>query len=280
MLASTLFELRVGTCGWSYQDWVGPFYPEGSRSGDMLGLYASVFDTVEVNSTFYAVPPKERVERWAEVTPEGFQFCVKAPSAFTHDARLRLDEGGAVLDAFVGAVEPLGEKLDRVLVQLPPSLTAQKGVGRLARLVEQEPFSVPWVLEARHASWAREDVFGLLEDNGVTWAWSENDAWRSTARLTTGEAYVRLIGDRSLEVFDRLQREMGSTIGAWASRLEDHAEQVDTVRVFANNHFAGFGPGTVNRVLDRFGHNPRGWTSLRGKGQATLEEYESSKDEP
>lgn len=240
----------------------------------MLGLYARVFDTVEVNSTFYAIPPRERVERWSQATPEGFEFCVKAPRAFTHDARLRMDKGGReALSTFVEALEPLGEKLDRVLVQLPPSLAAQEGLARLSCLLDEGPFPVPWVLEARHASWASEDVFDVLEAGGVTWAWSENEAYRSTARLTTGEAYVRLIGDRSLEVFDRLQRDPEPAIDAWAARLEDHEGQVEAARVFANNHFAGFGPGTVNAVLDRLDQEPKEWSTLGHEGQATLGDY-------
>ncbi len=271
----TSYELRVGTCGWSYKDWVGPFYPPGTRSGQMLELYATVFDTVEINSTFYAVPSPDRVEQWNEATPETFSFTAKAPSAFTHEARLRLHSGWDALEAFNRSMEPLGQKLDRVLVQLPPSLTFHEGEDRLWALLEEDPFPVPWVLEARHRSWASPAVFEALEAHGVTWAWSENDAFCSTPRLTTRDAYIRLIGDRSLEVFDRIQRDPTPVIDAWAARMEAKVDDLQRVRVFANNHFAGFGPGTVNAVLDRLGREPQGWSALGLGGQTTLGEYAS-----
>lgn len=267
-------SLLVGTCGWSYPDWVGPFYPRGTQAGRMLERYARVFDTVEINSTFYAVPPRERVERWARQTPDEFRFSVKAPQALTHEARLDLDAGDEdAVDAFADAMRPLGVKLDRVLVQLPPSLTADEGLPRLARLLDAEPFAVPVVLEARHGSWDQAATYELLEDHGATWAWSENDRWTSTPELTSREVYLRLIGDRELDTFDELQRDPEPTIRAWLDRLEAVGPDIDQARVYANNHFAGFGPGTANALLRLAGREPRSWSAAETGGQATLSDF-------
>lgn len=267
-------DLLVGTCGWSYPDWVGPFYPPGTPPGTMLERYARVFDTVEVNSTFYAVPPRERVEGWARATPEGFSFSVKAPRDLTHEARLELEgTGGDALEAFVDALEPLGTKLDRVLVQLPPSLGAREGLKRLEGLLELEPFHVPVALEARERTWDDARVFDVLESHGATWVWSENDRWTSPPACTTDEVYLRLIGDRELERFDRIQRDPEPTIDRWLSRLRKRADDLTAARVYANNHFAGFGPGTVNALLRRAGLEPRSWRGTAGEEQATLGDF-------
>jgi uncharacterized protein YecE (DUF72 family) len=265
-------ELLVGTCGWSYPDWVGPFYTPGTRSGEMLERYARVFDTVEVNSTFYAVPPRERVEGWDRATPEGFRFSVKVPRALTHEARLGTEgEGGEALSAFVDALAPLGDKLDRVLVQLPPSLSAREGLPRAEALFDADALPVPAVLEARHPSWGRQRVVEALAGRRVTWAWSENQHWTSPPAVTTRDAYLRLIGDRELDNLDRVQRDPEPAIDRWLARLADREDELDRARVYANNHFAGFGPGTVNALLRRAGREPRSWRDPGG--QATLGDF-------
>lgn len=270
-------RLLVGTCGWSYPDWVGPFYPRGTQPSEMLERYARVFDTVEVNSTFYAVPPRERVERWARATPAGFRFSVKAPRDLTHEARLRLDEGGwTAVEAFNDAMRPLGVKLDRVLVQLPPSLTARQGLPRVETLLEAEPFDVPVVFEARDASWDQDATYELLREHDVTWAWSVSDRWPSPAERTTSEVYLRLIGDRELETFDEVQRDLDPTIQRWLQRLDAADPDIDTARVYANNHFAGFGPGTVNALLRLAGRKPRTWSATETGGQATLGDFDEA----
>src|SRR5688500_7978769 len=82
-------NVRIGTQGWNYDAWVGPFYPEGSRAGDFLALYARAFNTVEVDSTFYAIPSEKVVHGWVERTPDDFVFALKLPQEITHERRLR-----------------------------------------------------------------------------------------------------------------------------------------------------------------------------------------------
>jgi len=111
--------IRIGTQGWNYQDWVGPFYPGGTRPADYLPIYSRAFDTVEVDSTFYAIPAASTVRAWAERTPPGFRFAVKMPQEVTHESRLR-DEAGAT-ELFFDRMRELGDKLGPVLLQLPPA---------------------------------------------------------------------------------------------------------------------------------------------------------------
>lgn len=259
----------MGTCGWSYPDWVGPFYPRGTQAGAMLGLYARVFDTVEVNATYYAIPPRARVEGWADAVPEDFRFTLKAPQALTHEARLDLAAAREVVDRFLHAVAPLGECLDTVLLQLPPSLTFESAREDLTALLEAAPFPVPLALEARHASWSDDDAFALLRAHRVTWVWSDNPHVDTPRELTTDRAYVRLIGDRELTTFDRVQRDVAPSLGRWWERLFARKDDLSEAKVFANNHYAGFGPGTLNAFLKAAGEDPRQWAGLGGPGVQT-----------
>ena len=113
---------RIGTMGWSYDHWVGNFYPEGTASDDFLAEYARHFDTVEVNSTFYRVPYRSIVEDWKEKTPEGFTFTTKIPRAVTHGTELGNDWGK--MEVFIENISLLGEKLGPLLIQLPPKFKA------------------------------------------------------------------------------------------------------------------------------------------------------------
>ena len=110
--------IRIGTQGWNYDAWVGPFYPEGTRPVDFLRVYARAFDTVEVDSTFYAIPAPRTLRDWAERVPDEFQFALKMPQEITHESRLR--NVAPALDQFFERARELGPKLGPVLVQLGP----------------------------------------------------------------------------------------------------------------------------------------------------------------
>src|SRR5688572_16112252 len=112
-------KLRVGTSGYSYKQWRGAFYPEKMKDAEMLPFYASRFDTVEINNTFYRMPAAALLERWAEQTPAGFSFALKAPQRITHMKRLA--DVASEVTYFIGVSSSLGAKLGPVLYQLPPT---------------------------------------------------------------------------------------------------------------------------------------------------------------
>ena len=114
-------DISIGTQGWNYDAWVGPFYPAGTRSTDYLSIYARAFLTVEVDSTFYAVPPAKTVRGWAERTPDGFTFALKMPQEITHERRLRGADSAAAL--FFERARELGDKLGPILLQMGPDFT-------------------------------------------------------------------------------------------------------------------------------------------------------------
>jgi uncharacterized protein YecE (DUF72 family) len=156
-------DVRIGCSGWNYADWREPVYG-GAPPSRWLGLYAQLFDTVEVNATFYRLPTRAAVERWAEQTPPGFVFAVKASRYLTHVRRLR--DLGRGVERFTAPLEPLATagKLGPVLWQLPE--TFRRDDERLAAALGRlPPGQHAW--EFRHPSWFAADVYALLRDHGA-----------------------------------------------------------------------------------------------------------------
>ncbi|NJN02987.1 MAG: DUF72 domain-containing protein [Leptolyngbyaceae cyanobacterium SL_1_1] len=141
----------IGCAVWAYKDWVGEFYPAGSRAGDFLRLYSQRLMAVEGNTTFYSVPSQSMVQRWAAETPDTFKFCLKLPRLISHQGALspRLPEA----IAFLERVAPLGDRLGPCFAQLPPSYSPAL-LGDLANFVSQWPHpQVPLAVEVRHPDW-------------------------------------------------------------------------------------------------------------------------------
>lgn len=150
-------ELYVGTSGYQYDFWRGGLYPEGLKKDAMLEMYAQHFRSVEVNNTFYRMPKREVVQRWADATPDDFRFVIKASKRITHKDPLTDADSLAYL---FRVLEPLEDKLGAVLFQLPPYL--RKGVDRLRGFLEMLPEGAPAVLEFRHTSWLCDEVYDVL----------------------------------------------------------------------------------------------------------------------
>src|SRR6266511_1640774 len=129
----------VGTCGFSYQEWRGHFYPPELPQGEWLRFYAEVFEGVELDGTFYRPPERAVVASWAAALPDRFALAAKVPRAITHEARLEGEAAAAMLRAFARSLDSLGDRLLAVVLQLPPSLDAGEGRERLARLLGTRP---------------------------------------------------------------------------------------------------------------------------------------------
>ncbi len=224
---------RIGCSGWSYPHWRGAVYPEGVPQRRWLERYASLFDTVEVNTTFYRLPQLCAVAAWAEATPDGFVFSVKASRYLTHVRRLR--DLGAGIERLYACLRPLVEstKLGPVLWQLPE--TFHRDDERLAAALATFPPG-RHAVEFRHPSWFAPDVYALLEEQGAALVIGDHPERPFQAlELTADWAYVRLhhgtrgrrgnYSDRELETWAR-------RIGAWRRRAE--------VFVYFNNDREGF----------------------------------------
>lgn len=249
--------VRLGTQGWNYPDWVGAFYPEGTRPKDFLTAYARAFGTVEIDSTFYATPASSTVRGWVERTPPGFVFALKLPREITHERRLRDSEDETA--GFFERARELGDRLGPVLVQLGPDFSPAER-GALEAFLPLLPRDVRVAVEFRQRGWISEETWALLGEHGVALALSDG-RWMPRrwllellARPTTDFHYLRWMGpDRSISVFSHVQVDRSDELDAWAEAMRD--VKVD-VYGFANNHFAGHSPATVRELQRRLGQQP------------------------
>ena len=248
--------LRLGTQGWNYPDWVGSFYPPGTKSAEMLALFASVFDTVEIDSTFYGAPRPRAVQGWAESTPPGFQFAAKVPQRITHELGLR--DAEAELAEFLFSIELLGDKLGPLLIQMPPQFHRDEQTWEAARgFLGALPAGFQWAMEFRHRSWLAPEVLDLLRERGVAWTSIDLRYMPRRVEATAPFAYVRWLGDRrAIERYDQVQIDREQATDEWADALEALSQQVLRIYAYYNNHYAGHSPGSVNLLRARLGLPP------------------------
>jgi uncharacterized protein YecE (DUF72 family) len=152
-------EIRVGTSGYAYKEWRGSFYPEKLKPAEMLRYYAERFSTVEINNTFYKLPERGTLERWAEQVPAGFVFVLKASQRITHRQRLS-GESKETVDYLFDVASALGARLGPVLFQTPPFL--KKDVARLRAFLDFLPQQRPAAFEFRHDTWRDDEVYEAL----------------------------------------------------------------------------------------------------------------------
>ncbi len=248
--------LRLGTQGWSYADWVGNFYPADSKASDYLRRYSSVFDTVEIDSTFYGSPRPSVVRGWAESTPPHFQFAAKLPQRITHELGLR--DADAELAQFLVAMDGLQEKLGPLLIQMPPQFHRDAETWTALRaFVAGLPRGYQWAIEFRHRSWLAPDVVDLLRQAEVAWTCIDLVYMPRQIECTAGFAYVRWLGDRrEIERYDRLQIDREQETNEWADALVGISRQVARIYGYYNNHYAGHSPASVNWLRARLGLPP------------------------
>ena len=240
----SLKKIHVGCSGWSYEDWVGPFYPKDSKPKDFLKQYSSVFDTVEIDSSFYRIPNQFMISQWKKNTPEGFVFCPKFPKKITHD--FKLQNVSSTLSFFYKTLAGLGDKLGPLVVQLPPSFKYDKGMPVLTNFVSELKSGFRHAIEFRHKSWFRDDVYKLLESNNVSFCWSITQYVETPTKLTSNFVYTRMVGERDITKFNEIQKDRTEQMKEMSSAVKDVMGSVDDAFIFFNNHFAGFGPESAN----------------------------------
>lgn len=245
--------VSVGTCGFSYKDWIGPVYPVGTKPGEMLPLYAAMFPVVEIDSTYYGVPAPATVESWAQRTPAGFRFTAKLPSTGTH---VPTPSQGTVHDdvrLFRTNLEPLicAGKFACALMQFPNSFRPTDAAASHLRALRDALHDVPLVAEFRHREWQTNDTLKLLRELRVGLVAVDEPQFKSLPRpmtdATSEIAYVRFHGrnyeqwwkGNNVTRYDYLYA--AEELGPWADRLVDLASHQDVKEVltFFNNHRRG-----------------------------------------
>jgi len=266
--------IRWGTSSWSEKSWVGPFYPRGTKPGDFLRYYATRFDTVEVDSTYYAVPAARMVEGWERKLPAGFTLSAKFPRAVVHaGAGARPDpERVLVRDAvwdetqlFLERMALLGPKCGPLVLQFP-YFNQQVFQDRATFLDRLEPFldELPpdfrYGVEIRNKTWVDAHLLDLLRRRNVAFVMVDlvymphpEQLSRQLDLVTADFAYARLIGDRKridarTKTFDKLVVDQSERLERWSSLLRGMQERVPETMVYANNHYAGHGPATIRQL--------------------------------
>ena len=242
-------RIRVGAQGWNYDAWLGGFYPSGTRATDFLSVYARAFDTVEVDSTFYAIPPERTIEGWVRRTPDDFVFALKLPQSITHERRLRDSADETVL--FVERIRGLGRKLGPVLMQLGPDFTIHELPALTAYLAAWPP-EISLAVEFRHSSWVARDVHAMLAGHGVSLAlsdgpWIPRDTLLKLAEHPTADFfYIRWMGpDRAITDHSRVQVDRSREIERWATAMRAMAASGRSVWAYSSNYYAGHAPQTA-----------------------------------
>lgn len=254
-------RLRFGCMGWQEKDWIGPFYPERTKTDEMLSLYARKFAAVEVDSTFYGRPRETTIEKWREAVPDDFQFGLKVPREVTHTRHFENAE--QVFTYFVERVRKLETKLGAILFQCPRSFapTSANRERLYAFIDEQLPLDEHVVLELRHSGWFDDELFKLARSKRLALTATEGpySSLELAERILIEQgseldfAYVRLMGKEPFEHYDRVQADRSESLDVWTRLIGEVRTRVKDVYLFVSDDYSGFSPATVDDLLARLG---------------------------
>jgi uncharacterized protein YecE (DUF72 family) len=235
----------LGTIGYSYRDWIGSFYPSGTTQRGFLSYFSKIFNTVELNTTFYAIPRSTTFQSWVETTPNEFRFCVKTPRRITHE--LGLKDAQASMDEFIDSLQPLHEKLGPILIQLPPKYS-QDNFSILEEFLKSLPHSYLYAIEFRNKSWYNQRTSSLLGKYQVCWVSTDYPNLPNEITLTSNFIYIRWIGINGMfhhHSYERVNK--NDEFRWWLENIQTYSNQISTLYGFFNNDYAGFAPGTCTR---------------------------------
>jgi uncharacterized protein YecE (DUF72 family) len=230
-------EIRIGTSGWHYMHWRGPFYPERFSAAKMLDFYTERFDTVELNNTFYRLPPERGVCAWRDSTPDPFLFAVKGSRFLTHMKKLKDPELG--LERFFERVDLLGPKLGPILFQLPPFW--ELDLERLDAFLRALPGSGRYAFEFRNPTWHVTPVYDLLARHDAAFCPFDLAGFQSPVEITASWTYIRLHGPGG----PYQSSYSDDALAGWARRIEEWRKQLKAVFVYFDNDMAGFAPANA-----------------------------------
>jgi len=249
-LANLADRVFLGTSGWSYKDWIGPFYTEKDKS--MLQAYTKVFKTVEIDSTFYRYPSKGTVMGWVKYSPEGFVYAAKLPKLITHEKKLDLSQGiQEHLEKFTELMEPLrlGGKLGCLLIQLPPKYDYKP--KELEDFFKILPSHIKFAIEFRDLSWMRDETWTLLRKYHIAYAIVDEPLLPPEMHFTGDFTYFRWHGKGVRPWYN--YRYSVEELEPWFPKVKEAAEKVKTIYGYFNNHYHGYAVENCLQVLDMMG---------------------------
>ena len=217
--------LRIGASGWSYRHWKDRFYPPGTPQKAWLEFYASRFDTVEINASFYYLPVADTFASWQQRTPPSFRFAVKAPRQITHWRRLLNSE--QAVEVFLERAHRLEDKLGPILFQLPPRWPADP--PRLKSFLALLPRKLRCAFEFRDPSWFSDEVLDLLRESGIALCRSSSNGFPDLDTVTAPFVYLRMHGGRHSPEYSRAE------LVSWAQQVANWLVDSLDVYVYFNN---------------------------------------------
>jgi len=233
-------NIHIGTSGWHYEHWSGPFYPDDLPAADRLKFYAGLFQTVEINNSFYQLPRKETLARWRDITQSDFIFAVKASRYITHMKKLR--EGGKTFQPLAEVVRALGSKLGPILFQLPPNWSCN--AKRLGEFVEALPGDYRYAFEFRDPSWFNRRTYEILRELGAAFCIYELAGRLSPKEITSEYVYVRLHGPEAAYQGQYDTR----TLAGWAGAFSTWAGQGKQIYCYFDNDERGHAARDALRI--------------------------------
>jgi uncharacterized protein YecE (DUF72 family) len=225
--------IYVGTSGYSYKEWKGSFYPEKIPATDMLSYYASHFQAVELNNTFYRIPQRSMVETWKAQVPDNFRFSVKASQRITHLKRLK--DAAAETQLLLKTVSALGDRLGAVIFRFPEDM--EKDLKRLEKFLKDLPAETPAVFDFRHPTWFDDSVRALLRSENRVLCVSDIEDLPANHTRTADWGYVRL---RRVKYSD-------GELAEWVDWIRD--QEWNNTFVFFKHEDEGTGPKLAARFI-------------------------------
>jgi uncharacterized protein YecE (DUF72 family) len=255
-------ELRIGTSAFTAAGWPGTFYPEGLPERDYLTYYARKFDAVEIDSTFYRTPTASTVKGWNAKTPPGFLFAAKVPQIITHEKVLV--DCDAEFKQFIEVMDNLGEKLGPLLLQFgyfnkKAFVGVNDFLARLRPFLKKLPKGHRFAVEIRNKNWLVPQFVEALRERDVALAlidqaWMPRPAkwFEKFDPITADFTYVRWLGDRKgieekTKKWDKIIVDRKPDLAEWVEVLKTVHKRKIQILAFANNHYAGYGPGTIEQ---------------------------------
>jgi uncharacterized protein YecE (DUF72 family) len=255
-------NIRVGTSAFTAAGWEGAFYPSGMKPADFLSYYATKFDTVEVDSTFYRTPSVATVNGWARKVPDGFLLAAKVPQIITHDKVLK--DCDADLNGFLENMDLMGDKLGPLLFQFgyfnkSVFKSGQEFLARLEPFLSKLPKGYKFALEIRNKQWLTAEFFDLLRAHNVAfvlidqvWMPRASEIFEKFDPITADFTYIRLLGDRKAielktKIWDKVIVDRSRELMSWVNVCQRTTRRGVTTYVYVNNHYAGFAPATVEQ---------------------------------
>lgn len=256
--------LALGTSSWTFPDWRGTFYPDGLPTQDQLAYYATQFNSVEVNTSFYGLPTPSTVLQWLEAVPDGFTFALKAPRLISHERRLAGCRQESL--AYLDVLRSLGSAAAPGFLQLPPSFT-RAGEGRkLADYLDWLAIQLEGLqmaVEVRAADLMTEAFATFLAERGMQLVAVERagvpdlfaswQAAREIQETVSNFLFLRLIGDNRNKLPDdrEIRRPQEEALARWAARIAGLLDQGVDVYAYIHNPFEGHSPASVRRLWER-----------------------------